>query len=174
MNKITIHYGIDPDLEKSGVAVYDSETKSFDYIKTMEFWELIEDFKLWNIPFEVVIEAGWLNKPKNFHDLKLSKTANSAADKLGLKGHNKNDYIRNYMNKVSDRVSANVGENHAVGKLLEQYCIAKKIRYRLAQPTISKEYRKSVINNLLKLNLKNQELIDAAYLVFESQPLKAV
>src|SRR5574343_201533 len=108
--KIIIHIGIDPDLIESGVAVWDSELKQFDFIKKMTFWEVIEEIECWNIPVEVVIEAGGLNK-------------------LKLTGAGRETFINNYLKKTDERVSANVGENHAVGKLLEQYCQANKIRY---------------------------------------------
>lgn len=170
--EIKIHIGIDPDLIESGVAVWDSELKQFDFIKRMAFWEVIEEIECWNIPVEVVIEAGWLNKPKNFHDKKLIVSASNAANKLKLTGAGRETFINNYLKKTGERVSANVGENHAVGKLLEQYCQANKIRYRLVKPTTTKDYRKALVNNACKLNLTNEEEIDAAFLVLQSQSIK--
>lgn len=169
---IKIHIGIDPDLIKSGVAVWDSELKQFDFIKRMAFWEVIEEIECWNIPVEVVIEAGWLNKPKNFHDKKLIISASNAADKLKLTGAAREAFINNYLKKTRGRVSANVGENHAIGKLLEQYCQANKIKYRLVKPITSKDYRKALVNNACKLNLTNEEEIDAAFLVFQAQSIR--
>lgn len=177
--EIKIHIGIDPDLIKSGVAVWDSELKQFDFIKRMAFWEVIEEIECWNIPVEVVIEAGWLNKPKNFHDKKLIVSASNAAGKLKLTGAARESFIYNYLKKAGERVSANVGENHAVGKLLEQYCQDNKIRYRLVQPTTSKDYRKAIVNNHFKHLttsakdlITNEEEIDAAFLVLQSQSIK--
>jgi hypothetical protein len=176
---INIHIGIDPDLIKSGVAVWDSKLKQFDFVKRMTFWEVIEEIDCWNIPVEVVIEAGWLNKPKNFHDNKMMVSASNAADVRGLKGAVRDSFINNYLKKTGEKVSANVGENHAVGKLLEQYCQDNKLRYRLVKPTTSKDYRKAIVNNHFKhltTSVKdlvtNAEEIDAAFLVFQSQTLK--
>ena len=166
-----IHIGIDPDLTESGVALWDSELKQFGFIKRMTFWEVINEIECWNIPVEVIIEAGWLNKPKNFHNKKLIVSATNAAGKLKLTGAARETFIKNYLDKVGERVSANVGENHAVGKLLEQYCQSTNIRYRLVQPTTTKEYRKQIINQFAKKKITNEEEIDAAFLVFQAQSI---
>ncbi|ETQ75133.1 hypothetical protein P667_3629 [Acinetobacter baumannii UH5107] len=58
MSKIII--GIDPDLEKSGVAVLG---QSHFELKNLNFAEVVELFKAeQDLIKKVVIEAGWLNK----------------------------------------------------------------------------------------------------------------
>lgn len=177
--EIIIHIGIDPDLRESGVAIWNSKSNEFYFIKRMPYHKLINEIEAWDIPVEVVIEAGWLNKPKNFHDNKLMVSASNAAAVRGLKGAVRDSFINNYLKKTGERVSANVGENHAVGKLLEQYCQDNKIRYRLVQPTTSKDYRKAIVNNHFKHLttsakdlITNEEEIDAAFLVLQSQSIK--
>ncbi|ENG3665364.1 TPA: hypothetical protein RHI59_003140, partial [Acinetobacter baumannii] len=62
MSKIII--GIDPDLEKSGVAVLG---QSHFELKNLNFAEVVELFKAeQDLIKKVVIEAGWLNKKANF------------------------------------------------------------------------------------------------------------
>lgn len=56
--------GIDPDLEKSGVAILGSELQ----LKNLTFPETIELFRNeQDCIKKVVIEAGWQNKKSNFH-----------------------------------------------------------------------------------------------------------
>lgn len=92
MSKIII--GIDPDLEKSGVAVLG---QSHFELKNLNFAEVVELFKAeQDLIKKVVIEAGWLNKKANFRS-----------------GANKSI-------AVNEQISRRVGENHATGKLLVQ------------------------------------------------------
>lgn len=136
-----IHIGIDPDTEKSGVACWDSELKAFDYIKTMSFWEIIEEFALWNIPFKVHIEAGWLIKKSNWH-------ANKKQSKI-----------------VGEKIAKNVGSNHQVGILLKEYCEHNNIEYRLVKPK-GKLNAKTFKNITGYEDSTNPEKRDAGMLVF--------
>ncbi|MBD0242871.1 hypothetical protein IAF68_23160, partial [Acinetobacter baumannii] len=87
MSKIII--GIDPDLEKSGVAVLG---QSHFELKNLNFAEVVELFKAeQDLIKKVVIEAGWLNKKANFRS-----------------GANKSI-------AVNEQISRRVGENHATG-----------------------------------------------------------
>jgi hypothetical protein len=136
-----IYIGIDPDIEKSGIACWDSESKSFDYIKNMSFWEIIEEFELWNIDINVVIEAGWLIKKSNWHG-------------------------RAYQSKsVGERIAKNVGSNHQVGILLAEYCEKNNIKYELVKPKgkINSESFKEITKYTKRTN---QDQRDAAMLVF--------
>lgn len=63
--------GIDPDLEKSGVAVLGRSLE----LKNLTFAETVELFRTHQDEIKkVVIEAGWLNKKSNFR-FGHSKTA---------------------------------------------------------------------------------------------------
>lgn len=109
-----IYIGIDPDLTKSGIAVWHKEDKQLD-LKLWTFYELICTLQLWlneKRNFEVIVEAGWLNKKSNFRG-----TQNKA---------------------IGERIAKNVGENHATGKIIEQACQELGIAYRLVKPTTAK------------------------------------
>ena len=83
--------GIDPDLDKSGVAVLG---QSFE-LKNLTFAETVELFRSYQDQIKkVVIEAGWMNKKSNLHS---------------CIGQSK---------RAGERIAKNVGENHATGKLL--------------------------------------------------------
>lgn len=115
-----VRIGIDPDIEKSGYAII--ESKKVSIIDTIDFFSLIEaigaaDRKYGN-DLTVCIEAGWLNEKTVFH----MKT-----DKFGNKSeHNKG---------TTAKIAMYTGQNHAVGRLLEQYCIKNHIPYKLIKPT---------------------------------------
>lgn len=136
-----IYIGIDPDIEASGIACWDSETKEFDYIKSMSFWDVINEFECWNIHINVIIEAGWLHSKSNWHG-------------------------RAYQSKsVGERIAKNVGSNHQVGILITEYCEIKNINYRLVFPRgkVKADYFKKLTGYTKRTN---QDQRDAAMLVY--------
>src|SRR5881628_620748 len=98
---LTVYIGIDPDVTKSGVATWFG--KRFTALTTMRFFELtaylekrnLEAFAT-NSQCIVYIEAGWLNVISNYHKEQGAKQR--------------------------ERIAKNVGSNHAIGKLLAEYC----------------------------------------------------
>ena len=138
-----IHIGIDPDTDKSGVAIWNSETKTFDNITTMPFWELIEVLETWTIPIMLHIEAGWNINKSNWH---ISK---------------------NQTKQTGENIAKKVGRNHQVGLLLEQYCIKNNIQYRLVNPMgkINAKVFKDITKRVWDKDT-NQEMRDAAMLVY--------
>jgi hypothetical protein len=135
------YIGIDPDIDKNGVAIWDSEKKQFDSIAVLDFWDLISvfiDLKFWAYETHVIIEAGWLIKKSNWH---------------GGRG------------VMAQRIAKNVGMNHQVGILLAEYCERYDIPYELVKPK-----GKIKADTFKKLTgwpeRTNQEKRDAAMLVF--------
>lgn len=143
---IHIHIGIDPDVEKSGIAVWDSELKQFDFIQRLTFWQIIDVIDAYSEPIEVVIEAGWLSKKSNWHgNTKQSK-------------------------QVGETIAKNVGRNHQIGILLEQYCKLSNIRCLLMPPR--GKVIESTFVNLTKWDSKtNQDERDAAMLVWQRESI---
>lgn len=100
-------YVIDPDVEKSGVAIIDLEEKSVRMAKSVQTVSVFLDLKhsvdsgkvSSMLPAEgrplVVVEAGWKVKDVNYH---------------GTKGFRR-----------AQRVAHDVGENHAAGKLIVRF-----------------------------------------------------
>jgi hypothetical protein len=134
--KVTIFIGIDPDLEKCGVAVWDKLDKS---IETYSFnvAELIEELKMYIAPIHVVLEAGWLIKKSNWH------------------GKNGN---------VANRIAKNVGENHASGKIIEQFLIKMGISYELVKP--KGKINADMFAKITGIKRSNQDVRDAVMLVY--------
>lgn len=65
--KKTLFIGIDPDVTKSGVAIWDSANKRFLSIETLLFAETIERIREYKDVIKCVhVEASWLNK-SNWH-----------------------------------------------------------------------------------------------------------
>ena len=135
----TLRIGIDPDVHKSGVAVWDGN--DFTHLQTMKFFDLFEYlcFQVNSID-QVVIEAGWLNKKANWH------------------GGNKN---------TSQRIAGNVGRNHETGRKIVEMCEYLELQYRLVQPRRSK-FSRELFERTTGYSIKNQDVIDAAMLVFQS------
>lgn len=84
---------IDPDLIKSGVAVFNQELKDWVFARTISIENIVAELKQFK-PSDTIIfvECGWLNKKSNFR-----QTVNR---------------------RVSDNISMKVGQNHATGKII--------------------------------------------------------
>lgn len=148
MSKILI--GIDPDVDKSGVA-YIGINKEMQ-LNNMTFFELF-DYLAYakkvsetmlitaNVPIKVYIEAGWLNKT-NWHTSGKMNTATVA------------------------QIGARTGANHEVGRKIAEMCEYLKIDYELVRPTQSK-VDAVYFKQLTKYQGRtNQEQRDAAMLIW--------
>ena len=136
MSRIII--GIDPDLHKSGIALY-RDDKSL-VLSCLTFPDVLALFdEHGQNTQKVVIEAGWLIPNANWHARKNTGIASETARR--------------------------VGENHAVGKLLECCARAKGLEVQLLKPTGKKnaEQFKRITGYIGRTN---QEVRDAGLLVF--------
>ena len=131
--------GIDPDLEKSGVAIlsHSLELKNLTFAETVDLFRRKQD----QIK-KVVIEAGWLNKKSNVH---------------GRYGQSKS---------AGERIAKNVGENHATGKLLVQIAKSLNLNVIEVRPTRSKKNKEEFNRITGWVGNTNQEQRDAAMLIF--------
>lgn len=101
--------GIDPDCNKSGVAVINQDTGTM-FVATDRFFELY--YRLMNVRFAVklvVIEAGWMNK-SNYH----SRGKFSAA--------------------MNAKIGEKVGANFETSKKIAEMCQYLEIPYREIKP----------------------------------------
>lgn len=106
--------GIDPDCEKSGVAVLEEDHS----LKTqcLTFSTLLSNLKRIKdgcpYPFMVVIEGGWLNG-SNWHVTGCRMSAQKAA-----------------------AIGRSVGRNHQTGMLIAEMCDAMGIPYEVVKPLV--------------------------------------
>lgn len=102
--------GIDPDVEKNGVATIDKQTNKMQ-VSTLAFPQLIEYLKDKNkdCTILVLIEAGWLNH-SNWH-LSPKITIQKAA-----------------------QIGNATGRNHETGRKIAEMCEYYKIPYKLIKP----------------------------------------
>lgn len=129
--------GIDPDTDKSGVAV--SENGKITELHNLGFWDLIR-FLSARKHYKVFIEAGWLN-PSASHRYAENKWV---ASKMGSK----------------------VGANWQTGKLISEFCRVTKIDFVEIRPTARKMSQESFKNYTGWKLRTNQETRDAAMLIF--------
>lgn len=140
--------GIDPDIDKSGVAVITEKGEVVLY--TLPFFSLIDFLKLnQNQIKEVAIECGYLNAKSNFH-------------------------YRGAKTGISAKIGALVGANHQISRLLVQYCQHNHINHREVKP-LKKHWKgangKITHNELTKIvkydlpKRTNQEQRDALLLI---------
>lgn len=107
--------GIDPDVDKNGVAFLDCSTKklkimTYKFADTIDYLRRVKrEAEVSSSHFFVVIEAGWLNKT-HWH-ITPRDTKQSAA----AKGNH-------------------VGRNHETGRKLAEMCEYFSIPYRLQKP----------------------------------------
>ncbi|MDV2440712.1 hypothetical protein QR665_14715 [Acinetobacter gerneri] len=132
--------GIDPDLEKSGVAVLKDGSLRLD---NMRFYDLTQYFEVNKDQIKkVVIEAGWMNKKSNLH---------------GRIGQSK---------RAGERIAKNVGENHATGKLLVEMAESLGLAVVLVKPTKSKKNSEEFNRITGWQGRTNQEQRDAGMLIW--------
>jgi hypothetical protein len=101
-------------------------------------FEVIETIGLYSHS-RIYIEAGWLNKKSNYHPAQGPK--------------------------VREAIARNVGENHAVGKLLVEYCEHEGVEFEAVKPYASKIDSKTFKRISGWQGRTNQEKRDAAMLV---------
>ncbi|MBB6236505.1 hypothetical protein HDC90_001117 [Pedobacter sp. AK013] len=99
-----IFIGIDPDVDKSGMAVWDKQT--YQELCCLSLWDMFTALSAYHASYSVLVrlEAGWKAKGLNWH----TKGGNGAAN--------------------------DVGRNHEIGRQIEKYCIANNIPYVLVLP----------------------------------------
>lgn len=132
--------GIDPDINKSGVAI--SKDGKIQELECLNFIYL-QSFLVGNKDKikKVYLEAGWLNKKASWHDSPNKQTAG--------------------------RVGYKVGQNHQIGMVIEQVLKHHEIPYQLVRPTQSKrDHKDFCILTKWDKNIKtNQEKRDAGMII---------
>ena len=137
-----IYIGIDPDVDKSGVAYYDSKSKVLE-LSNLTFFELYEYLQFARVKgeFKVVIEAGWLNK-SNWHKKEKGSSALNA------------------------KIGQHTGANHEVGRKIVEMCEYLEIDFKLVRPT-KKKLKADAFRKITGIiGRTNQEQRDAGMLVF--------
>ena len=136
-----LYIGIDPDIDKSGLCVYDRYADDKMQLFTASFFDVLQTIEEWNSRRRTIVklEAGWLNKKSNWHGGKSN---------------------------VAQKIAKNVGENHAVGKLIEVYCIRNNYQCHLITPKKHKVNAEQFKRLTGYDKRTNQEVRDAAMLVY--------
>lgn len=107
--KCTTIMAIDPDTEKSGVAMLDLKRSEVE-AGAMPFPELLDmlrDVSQWTSPCKVVIEGGWLVSKSNYH------------------------YARG---RGGERIAKNVGANHETGRKIVEMLAYWGIEHEVIHP----------------------------------------
>lgn len=131
--------GIDPDLEKSGIAILGNDLQ----LKNMTFPEIVDLFRENRDQIKtVVIEAGWLNKKSNFHGAYCQSK------------------------RAGEAIARNVGENHATGKKLVEMARYYDLEVLEVRPTKTKKTAEQFNKITGWVGRTNQEVRDAAMLIW--------
>lgn len=150
---MTIEIGIDPDVDKSGIAAWDSKSKKFTLVSSMRIFSLFSAIDLLNRKHKsdicVVVEAGYLNKKANHHNQPRQSKA------------------------AGEKIAKNVGRNEQVGRIIVEYCAVNDIQVVEAKP-LKKTWGKDGKSKINKDEFKrisgwgkvtNQESRDAGLMV---------
>ncbi len=122
INPNAIRIGVDPDVDKSGFAVYDPSVDKFPELYSYDLIDLFEELKKFSkkkVEIVVILEAGWLISSTNFNG-------------GGLRG------------------AQHVGRNHQVGREIEKACIKFGIKYVLRRPRGYSSYKHTTYCALTK------------------------
>jgi hypothetical protein len=116
-SKKKVFVGIDPDVDKSGCAVKCGKVFNLYNLNFFELYEklktLSDNSKENNIPIEIYIECGFLNKGNR---------------------HKLNDLSNAYNSKIGERI----GANHEIAKKICEMCEYLNLDYKQIRPTRSK------------------------------------
>ena len=142
MSRILI--GIDPDINKSGVALINGDNKelyNLNFFELFDFFYKVLSQKGKSEEILIVIEAGWLNGG-NWH----TKNKGSAA--------------------LNAKIGNNTGRNHETGRKIVEMCEYLEIPFKLLRPTTSK-LKAKIFKSITKIEGRtNQETRDAMMLIF--------
>ena len=159
--KYTTIIAIDPDTEKSGVALLDLKRSEVE-ARAMPFPELLDmlrDVSQWTSPLKVIVEGGWLVAKSNYH------------------------YARG---KGGERIAKNVGANHETGRkiveMLEYWGIQHEVVHPLKKYWRGREGKITLteLNSLLRgmgireMGRCNQDMRDAVLiaLTYSGLPMR--
>jgi hypothetical protein len=140
MSRVDYYIGIDPDVSKSGLAVWDTKNKCFEDLCCEDMPDLCNSLSALHEAYSIVVrlEAGWLANGLNWH-------------RGGLGSANA------------------VGRNHEIGRQIEKYCIKQSIPYQLVKPLGYSSYKHQTFCAITKWPLTqrtNSETRVAGMLVF--------
>lgn len=136
---MSILIGIDPDVDKNGVAY--CVNGKLHFLRNLSFFQLFDYLKInKDVVEKVVIEAGWLNK-SNWH-----KTNGS--------------------NSVNAQIGQRTGANHETGRKIVEMCEYLNLPYELVRPQKSKVDAKYFNRVTGWKGRTNQEQRDAGVLVW--------
>ena len=140
MSERTLIVGVDPDCDKSGVAVLNPITKELE-LCNLTFFQLFDYLQFDKDKIKlVVVEAGWQNRG-NWHAVKGSPSINA-------------------------QIGQRTGANHQVGKLIVQMAAYLGLETELVKPTRSKVDAKQFARITGVIGRTNQEIRDAGILVW--------
>lgn len=143
-----IFIGIDPDIDKSGVAVWDriSETLELSVLKFFDLHKFLSSIEDKGIVM-IVVEAGWLNRKNNFRQ-----------------GYVKDGKFVRFNKFQGESIANKVGRNAETGRKIVEMCESLGLEYKLFKPT-QKKVTPDMFQRLTGKSVKNQEMIDAAIMV---------
>lgn len=138
--KQNILVGIDPDVEKNGVAINNCGEITLSNLSFFDLFDKLKELQKQNIPLLVIVEGGWLNK-SNWH----KKVKGSAA--------------------LNAKIGSSTGANHETGKKIVEMLEYLNITHVVTKPTKSKLNAK-VFKMLTKIEGRtNQEQRDSFMLI---------
>lgn len=132
--------GVDPDLYKSGFAVYDTERMELVECASYEYEDLIEKLLVYKGLHSLIrLEAGWLVKKSNWQSRQA--ISYNALKQSGLNP----DAAWNKSCIIAQRQSKNVGENHASGKLIQRHLEKHGYQFELVKPCGASSFFKDTV-----------------------------
>jgi len=137
-----IKIGIDPDVERSGVAEWDGSKLTLHTMTLIELFDFLSENKTNDI--QIYIECGWLIKKTNWK---------RSGKSIG----------------VNERIAERTGANHEIGKQIIKFCEFHNIEFFKIKPSgLGKRYNSKQFQKLTGYDKQtNEEKRDAAFLVWK-------
>ena len=146
------YIGIDPDCEKSGVALLEKKKltlNNFTFFELYEYFIIQKDIcKFGKNELIVIIEGGWLNK-STWHGLNYFLQLIRTPQKAFV---------------YAAKIGKNTGANHETGRKIVEMCEYLNLKYEVIKPTKTK-VNSEYFCKLTGIKKSNQEQRDAAMLI---------
>lgn len=145
--------GIDPDIDKSGLAVWSRIGRKHNFIDSVEFYVLLDKINSAEVgQAEFYVDAGWLNKGYHHYDT-LPKEFETWAEKSKWA----------YMAKLGE----DVGRNFGVGQTIVGYLRAHKHPVHEIKP-VTEKWNAATLKQFTGWTKRtNEDSRDAARLCFQ-------
>ena len=127
-NRYKYIIGIDPDVYKNGLAIFDTSSGQLVECTAMDYDKLVETLVPYKLNSLIRLESGWTVKKSNW------KQRSDRAFMGLLASGVPRETAKERASLIAQRQSKNVGENHGSGKIILNHLTNNGYEFELVKP----------------------------------------